>query len=223
MEEPKTIKFSFSDQQREKHAQDLSKSKPRLPAGRIKFFLSECEREINWCMAGYPSGWRPEKKTPDRLQAVADAAIVLMGALQGLSETERPSLFSAIIMGHDCGYGIREMEAEYRELNSTLLKIHQESNCLIHGVGSQISQRFSDEFAGRIAVAYVTAFASLPSSRTGSIYAEFIEEVACNNLPQKWRPPSLGWRTLRAANIRASIHLEAVKSVQYELNRYGAT
>ena len=202
--------FYFTAQKKNEYAELLKKSKPRLDPKRITFFLHECEREITQCLKKYPLGWVPAKKSPVRLQKVADAAFALRNALEGLDQQELITLFAAILLGsqsREQGYEVREMQAEWRETNSYLIDMHQQALELLAGDGSPITQRFADDLAYCIARCYITAFYALPSVTASSIYSEFVASVAINDIPDKWKLTSIGRRTLSRANKKATIFI----------------
>ena len=61
------IEFGFKPDRKTFLSELLSKAKPRLPAARIEFFLSECERGIKLCLRCYPAGWQTDERTPKRV------------------------------------------------------------------------------------------------------------------------------------------------------------
>ncbi len=204
-------RFYFTDQQKNEYAERFKKAKPRLESDRIKFFLTECEREITWCLRKYPRGWSPTKKTPAHLKKVANAAIALRDALAELDQQEEITLFAGILLGSNCheqGYEVRQMQAELRETNRHLTDMHREALELISGDCTPINQRFADDLAGCIARCYAIAFKALPSVTSSSIYTEFVAGVAINDVPEKWRLASIGRRTLGRANTKVKIFLD---------------
>lgn len=185
----------------------LSRVKPRLQAIRIDFFLSECEREIRYCLKSYPSGWEVDERTPKRLESVGKAALALNVALEELNEAESQALFAGILVGHESGVDIGEVRAEARETKALLSKILLESQHLCHGVGTPVKERLAEDIASSIAISYVTAFGSLPSVRHDSAYKLFVDDLTANDLPSKFRV-TIGKRKMELANQRASIFTE---------------
>ena len=109
--------FRFSPARKNNLSELLSRVKPRLPADRVKFFLFECEREIESCLRCYPAGWQTDERTPKRLEAVGKAALALKVALCELNDAESLALFAGVLVGHESGVDIREARAEASSLS----------------------------------------------------------------------------------------------------------
>lgn len=202
--------FSFKPDRKIFLSDLLSKAKPRLPAPRVKFFLSECEREIRHCLRAYPSGWETDERTPKRLESVGKAALALNVALGELSDAEILALFAQILVGKSSGVDIREARAEAKETRSLLLKIHEESQDLCHGPGTPVKERLAEDIAYGVAISYVVAFGALPSLRHDSAYKLFVDDITANDLPDELRV-SIGKRKMELANRRANVHLDLIQ------------
>ena len=205
-----SIEFGFKPDRKTFLSDLLFKAKPRLPAARIKFFLSECEREIKLCLRSYPAGWQTDERTPKRLESVGKAALALNVALRELNDAESMSLFAGILVDHEGGVDLREAGAEARETKSLLLKILAESQYLCHGLGTPVKERLAEDIAFAIAISYVVAFGSLPSLRHNSAYKRFVDDITANDLPNEFRV-SIGKRKMDLANQRANVHLELIQ------------
>lgn len=202
--------FGFSLERKRILIDLLSRAKPRLPSDRIKFFLSEVVREINICLRYYPEGWPQDEQAPKRIETVRKAALSLHAALTTLNEAQRLALFAGLLVGHDSGCDIREVRAEAREMESSLMKLHEEAAHLCYGPGTPASDRFAEDVAYSLAVSYVVAFGRLPSLRHDSAYKIFVEDVTANDLPDGFRA-SIGKHKMELANKRALVHLECMQ------------
>lgn len=185
----------------------LLRIKPRLPSDRIEFFLSEVVREINVCLRYYPEGWPQDDQASKRLEAVRKAALDLHVALATLNEAQRLALFAGLLFGHDGGCDIREVRAEAREMESSLMKLQEEAAHLCYGPGTPVVDRFAEDIAHTLARSYAVAFRSLPSLRHDSAYKQFVDEISENDLPGIFRV-SIGKHKMELANQRASLFLK---------------
>lgn len=202
--------FRFSLERKRILADLLSRAKPRLPVDRIQFFLSEVSREINLCLRYYPEGWPQDDQARERLEAVRKTSLALHVALSTLNEAQRLALFAGLLAGHDSGCDIREVRAEAREMESSLMKLHEEATHLCYGPGTPAADRFAEDVAYSLAVSYVVAFGCLPSLRHDSAYKIFVEDVTANDLPDGFHA-SIGKHKMELANKRALVHLECMR------------
>jgi len=210
-------KFCLSTARKKVLGELLSRTKPRLPDARIKFFLAECEREIKIRLSYYPAGWTVDELTTKRLETAGKAAQALNVALRALNDGERLALFAGVLVGHESGVDIREAIAEAREAENLINKICQESQHLSRGPGTPVKERLAEEIAYAIAISYVVAFESLPSLRHDSAYKLFVDDITANDLSDEFRV-SIGKRKMDLANRRAAVHLELI-----QLNRTVST
>lgn len=198
-------KFSFSMARRDFLADLLGRAKPLLDRKAIKQFIFDCEKDIAWCLSGYPTGWE-NSDDAEILQKIEKAAYELKTALRQLQPSTKFALAVRQVTEPDRGIDVVAAKSSLLALDTTLSRLVEQAEDLRHGPGTPIKQRVSEELATCFAANYVFSFSALPSLRHDGIYKQFIDSITETDLPQAFQM-RIGKRQMDLANRRASVHL----------------
>ncbi|WP_374276515.1 hypothetical protein [Azonexus sp.] len=207
--------FGFSAARKNLLAELLSTAKPRLQSERIRFFISEVEREIAVVLRYFPEGW-PQDEGAAQLDAVRKAASSLREAFMGLDEPRRVALFGKWLFDPDSGYDVREVSDAARDIESSLIALQDAT--LFFRAASRPVDRFAEDIAYIFAKSYVIAFGCIPSIRHDSAYKLFVDDITENDLPERFRV-SIGKHKMDLANKQAKCFLDERMRLNDSLNK----
>lgn len=196
------VSFGFSADRKQFHSTLLARVKPRLEPKSITAFLFECEREISWCLSGYPEGLSPAPGDTALLKKISEAAYELQSALRQLDRSSMFALSARMLAEPDRGIDVSTAKEYASDLVLFIGQLRDQAMDLKNGPGTPISVRVSEELACCIAKVYVHFFETLPSLRHDGIYKQFLDEITNNDLPELFRL-SIGKRQMDLANRRA--------------------
>lgn len=202
-------RFSFSADRKRFIAGLLGRIKPRLDLGSITRFLLDCEKDIAWCLSGYPDGWDPNNVDAELLIRVSRSAYELNAALRQLHSSTKFALAARLLAEPDRGIDVQTAKEYAADVHDFLERLRDQAMDLKDGAGTPINVRVSEELAACFAVNYVYSFKALPSLRHDGIYKQFLDEITNNDLPERFRM-RIGKNQMAAANRRASVHLDTM-------------
>lgn len=200
-----STKFSFSMARRDFLTNLLGRAKPLLDRKAIKQFLFDCEKDIAWCLSGYPDGWG-NNDDAEILQKIGKAAYELKAGLGQLHSSTKFALAARQLAEPDRGIDVETAKHYLSTLEVSLMRLVEHAEDLRCGSGTPMTQRVSEELATCFATNYVCSFSALPSLRHDGIYKQFIDSITEIDLPQAFQM-RIGKRQMELANRRASVHL----------------